>query len=1139
MTALLCLLLAAVFALSPGAAALAAEDAPGMIRVGYYENEVFQEGARPGAVKTGYAYEYYLKLSEYTGWKYDYVYGDFGELYQQLLDGEIDLLAGLAWKEERAGRIGYPNDPMGSETYSLVKHDSDPSITAEASTLSGRTIGVLDSAIADALRQYLDGHAVRANVVTFSDYEALFSAFDEQRVDILAAEGDGAYGREHAEVLCAFGASDYYLCVSAARADLLGELNAAQTHLFSDEPNYISSLRAKYYPVSISSRAFSEAEKEWIRTHSGLRIGYLDHYLPYSDTNAQGEVDGVVRELVPIVGEVLGISGITVSYRGFESYDALVAAINAGEIDAAFPVGGGLYYSEENGIYQSSPVISASTELVFRSESGGDAVSRFAVNENNRMQYYYVRTNFPEAEIAYYASIESCLDAVLSGEADCTTLNGLRANDILRNSRYSELSMRQLNRSDDRCFGVKIGNEGLLRLLNRGIGVIGSDYAQNLAYRYTDGLYTYTFADMARQNALLFGAVLLGIAALVIGLVARDSRRTKKSREALSKALLAAEEANRAKSDFLSNMSHEIRTPITAILGMNEMIRRESGDEDVLSYSESINRAGESLLGIISDILDFSKIEAGHMELVPTEYDLAGLIDDTLNLTRLRAESKGLLLETEVDPTLPGRLRGDEIRIKQILTNLLSNAVKYTEKGSVCLSLASERTEGDDVWIRVSVQDTGIGISEEDRSRLFSAFDRLDAAHTRTIEGTGLGLAITHKLLSMMGSEISVESEYGAGSTFSFTLRQSIVDREPIGSRDFAARSGALRARHGSRTPFLAPDARLLLVDDTQMNLQVICGLLKRTEIRIDAVESGEECLERFGAEDYDIVVLDYRMPGMDGIETLARLGELYPEKRARTPVICLTASAVTGVREKMLAAGFTDYVTKPVDIERMEAVLIQYLPKEKITLAEDAPQEDPLALLPPEIFDIPNLDPAAGITFCGDAESYMAALRSFAGSIEARADQIGQCLASEDVAGYTLRVHSLKSTARAVGALEVSDRAKALEEAGNQGDAGALRRDTPRLLEAYRGMQEPLEALFRELEGAREKQPLSEAEFDDACATIRELCGLYDDAGIQDILDELNSRAIPDSRAALYRDLCEAAGRVDWEALSKLSGAQ
>ena len=297
------------------------------VKVGYYENEVFQEGAGQGAVKTGYAYEYYQKLSEYTGWHYEYVYGDFSDLYQKLLDGDIDVLAGLAWKKEREELIGYPDLPMGNETYSLIKHTADESITVDAATLEGKRIGVLDSAMADSLNVFLQDHGVQAEVVLFDDYNPLFKAFDGNEVDVLAAEGDGAYGRTDAELLYAFGSSDYFLCVSKKRADLLADLNIAQTELSVDEPNYINFLRSKYYPVSISSRAFSESEKKWLAGHDSLHVGYMNNYLPYSGTDSAGGVNGLLKDLIPRMLKELRLDDLEVSYTGYDSYDKMVAGL--------------------------------------------------------------------------------------------------------------------------------------------------------------------------------------------------------------------------------------------------------------------------------------------------------------------------------------------------------------------------------------------------------------------------------------------------------------------------------------------------------------------------------------------------------------------------------------------------------------------------------------------------------------------------------------------------------------------------------------------------------------------------------------------------------------------------------------------
>lgn len=550
-TAIICVavFLSALFPVNVNAAGPSGD----IVRVGYYEQEVFQEGAADGTVKTGYAYEYYQKLSEYTGWRYEYVYGEFGDLYQMLLEGDIDFLAGLARREDREDIIGFPDAAMGNETYSLVKHDVDDDITLDISTLNGRKIGVLNSAMVDVLQNFLNEHSIRAEVVKFNDYEPLFQAFDKHEIDVLAAEGDGAYGRDHAELLCPFGTSEYYLCVAKSRPDLLAELNTAQTELAINEPNYINNLRNKYYPVSISSRAFSEAEKQWLQDHDELVVGYLNNYLPYSDTDSNGAVTGLVKDYVPKIVEQLGIQDMKVTYIGYDSYDAMISNLEQGNIDTAFPVGGGLFYSEENGIFQSTSVISAATEIVYFGDYTDDTLKSFAVNENNRMQYYFIRTYYPDAEITFYPSIDECLKAVSEGKVGCATLNGLRANDILRNSRYKRLSQLQTSYQDDKCFGVQIGDAGLLRLLNRGISLAGADYAQNLAFRYTDQLYKYTALDMIRDNMAFFGTAMLIVAAIIIALLIRDKRR---SRREITNKENARKNLEKANAEILEQYHH-------------------------------------------------------------------------------------------------------------------------------------------------------------------------------------------------------------------------------------------------------------------------------------------------------------------------------------------------------------------------------------------------------------------------------------------------------------------------------------------------------------------------------------------------------------------------------------------------------
>jgi len=720
------------------------------VRVGYYKNAVFQEGAQKGAVKTGYAYEYYRKLAEYTGWKYDYVYGSFSDLYQMLLNGEIDLLAGLAKKKDRIDLIGYPDEAMGHESYNLVKHEDDTEISVDPMTLEGKRIGVMESALVDALHTFLDSQDVNAEVITFPDYDSLIESFNANELDVFAGEGDSGFTMENAVILYSFGDTDYYLTVNIRRPDLLQQLNTAQSLLTAEEPNYLNSLSVKYYSGSLASRAHSEAETEWLASHNELRVGYLESYLPYSDTDENGQATGIVTDVTEQLLKSLNIDTLSVSYHGYKNYDDIIADLVSGVIDTGFPVGGGLYYSEESGIYQTNPVVSAATEIVFRGEFKREEISHFAVNENNRMQYYYVHTHFPDAKITFYPSVNDCLEAVVSGKEDATTLNGLRANDILKNTRYESLSLLQLSQSDDRCYGVAMGSEGLLKLLNRGINVLGSDYGQNQAYRYADGLYSYSFFDLVRQHLVIFILGILTIAAVIISLLIRDNRRSRaqvieketarieleEKQKELSDALIAAEHANRAKTDFLNNMSHDIRTPMNAIVGFTALAASHMDHpEQVKDYLQKITISSQHLLSLINDVLDMSRIESGKVTIEETEVHLPDVIHDLRTIIQVNVTAKQQELLIDTQDVKHEDIITDKLRLNQILLNILSNAIKFTPAGgTISFRLIEEPTSNADVADYVfRIKDNGIGMSKEFQKTIFEAFTR---ERTSTVSGT-------------------------------------------------------------------------------------------------------------------------------------------------------------------------------------------------------------------------------------------------------------------------------------------------------------------------------------------------------------------------------------------------------------------
>ena len=432
----------------------------------------------------------------------------------------------------------------------------------------------------------------------------------------------------------------------------------------------------------------------------------------------------------------------------------------------------------------------------------------------------------------------------------------------------------------------------------------------------------------------------------VLSLSDRMSTFLDKITSELVDAADQARAANKAKSAFLSHMSHEIRTPINAILAMDEMILKESKDTGILNYADDIRSAGDNLLGIINDVLDFSKIEAGRMRLVPSEYELLTVIKDMHNIIRYRAKDKGLSFKLDIDPSLPSVLFGDSLRIKQVITNILTNAVKYTENGSVTFSMkkvsdgTADEMEGfkkmypsdidikNTVKIRVSVKDTGIGIKTEDLQKLFDEYERFDERRNSTIEGTGLGLSITRELLELMDCKLKVESKYGEGSEFSFEILQGVVNSEAFG--DVEGQLNKIETKT-KRIRFTAADARILVVDDTPINLRIISRLLKNTKIHIDTAESGEQALQLVTERAYDVIFLDHRMPEMDGPETLKRMNEMENNLSAGAPVISLTANALTNARDEYIRAGYKDYLSKPVRPEELEDMLFYYIPSEKI----------------------------------------------------------------------------------------------------------------------------------------------------------------------------------------------------------------
>jgi CheY-like chemotaxis protein/HPt (histidine-containing phosphotransfer) domain-containing protein/two-component sensor histidine kinase len=569
---------------------------------------------------------------------------------------------------------------------------------------------------------------------------------------------------------------------------------------------------------------------------------------------------------------------------------------------------------------------------------------------------------------------------------------------------------------------------------------------------------------------------------------------------------------------------------------MDEMILREDPEGvpkpyhmSMVNYALDIRNASESLLGLINDLLDMSKIESGKMHLVQQEYDTTDLLRSIVSMIRIRSDQKDLSFEVKIDETLPKRLYGDAGKIKQVVLNLLTNAVKYTAEGGFTLNVAvQERTE-EKCSLRISVKDTGIGVKPEDMEKLFTAYERLDEEKNSGIQGTGLGLDISRRFAELMNGRLWCESIYGEGSEFILTIDQEIADSTAIG--EFKEH---VEESTGPYVPqFVAPDADVLVVDDNPMNLTVIKGLLKATRIFVTTAESGEECLEKLKYGSFHVVLLDHMMPGMDGLETVAKIRETWPD----LPVYALTANAAAGGDEFYKSKGFDGYLSKPIDSVSLERAIMKHLPEEIMMKPEVLDYEEEPETLPEDkqwILDVEGISIEDGIKHSGGISSFLHSLEMFEDTIDANADVIENALRDEDIRLYTVKVHSLKSSARIIGAMELSGLAEKLEDAGNRQDRAFIDENTGKLLTDLRAYHEKLSRLHEDT-GDDDREPVPEDELAGAYEALRELIPQMDYDSVEMVLGQLGEYRLPPEDAEKFKQLEKLLRALDWDAMEEL----
>ncbi len=706
--------------------------------------------------------------------------------------------------------------------------------------------------------------------------------------------------------------------------------------------------------------------------------------------------------------------------------------------------------------------------------------------------------------------------------------------------------------SDDSYYQGKVSSEmnEKLRLMTDGIqnGEADAQYFRMDGERYflftalsSDGKYTfkgfipYDAALEGMENIKgVFVASVFVIVLVATGMafsILRLDRETELAQEA-EDARKRAEQANQAKTGFLANMSHEIRTPINAILGMNEMIFRETHEDVIRGYSRNVDTAASNLMSLINDILDFSKIEEGKVDLIEAEYELSSMLNDIYLMIYMRAEQKGLSFDMTVNPDMPEKLVGDKMRVQQCITNLLTNAVKYTERGSVKFNVDYEPAEDDRLIMTAVVEDTGRGIEADQQRLIFEKFQRVDMKYNNTIEGTGLGLSITKTLLDMMGGSITLKSVYGAGSAFTVRIPQRYTGIEPIGNLDERIKN-MLEFKKTTESSFMAPEASILVVDDTAINLEVVKNLLKKTGISVDTVLSGKECLEILKHNRYDIILLDARMPDMDGEETLQ---EIKNQKLCDSSctIIALTANVVAGAKEHYIECGFDDYLPKPVKPVDLESMLLKHLPIDKVELTEE---DDSAGIYAADIPDWlkknRELNINLGLELCGNAEIYMDTITRFENHAGENMQAISMALSEGRIDTFVTKVHALKSSARLIGAERLSALAADLQEAGDDRDMEFITRHMGPMMSMYGELKDSLTPLLRdqvEKEGEIEAEALS-----GLYAHLRGYIEDFNSEAVGSMIRALDRYTFPGKEQERFDELKKAYEAMDWVAMMSI----
>ena len=929
--AMLCLLLLLSVVLPVKAAA---ETAPAkVVRVGSFE-DTFNYCNEKGARK-GYGYELLETLSGYTGWQFEYVTCDWSDCFEKLENGEIDIMGGISYTEDRAEEMLFSDEPMGEEKYYLYADLSRTDLsTSDYKTLNGKKIGVLMGAESEVmLTEWEEKYGLKTQHVNISNNEDVKQKLANHEIDCFVSLEESYWAELGISTITRVGKSSIYYAINKDRSDLKEELDNAMRALDEEAPFYTADLCKKYFSLDYKPILTGE-EKAWLKEHGAIRMGFLTSDSGVSTYDpATGEITGTITDYIQFARDCLGNQELEFQLVGYDDKEAELNALKSGEIDMIFHFDQSPNLAEEYRLARTNTTWTANMMVVTNKQLFiENQVNRVAVPQNKISLTRYIAFYYPQWEIVDCDTQEDAIKLVKDGQADCF-ITGI-SSEAKYSKNYGFYSVPLPNPANS-CFAVKSGNRSLLSILNKTIKAMPANMLTSSLAMHKSSARKVTLSEFIKDNFFMVLQVSSIAVAVILLTILKLLRKARKAEAAARKAAndtqelnaklqIAAENAesaNRAKSTFLFNMSHDIRTPMNAIIGYADLASRHLDDPAKLEkYMENIQVCGQNLLMLLNNVLDLARIENDKTEM---EYSVSDVEKDFRNCIAMfqnQADSKGQTLTVTTQLPYP-YIYADIPHLTEVCTNLVGNAVKYTGAGGTIRCGVTQKPGGKEGWCDtvVTVADNGIGMSQEFQKHIFEPFERERTSTVSKVEGSGIGMGIVKKLVGLMGGTVEVESKIGVGSTFTVTIPCRIASEDEIQAK---------REINPSDQKCLC-GTRILLTEDNDLNAEIATELLQEEGCTVDRAKDGVECvdmLEKAANGTYQLILMDVQMPVMNGYDATKKIRRMDDPQKANIPIVAMTANAFSEDKQVALDAGMNDHIAKPINMSVLVPTLRKYL---------------------------------------------------------------------------------------------------------------------------------------------------------------------------------------------------------------------